>query len=397
MKRQPEKALTAAGVRNAKPGRHCDGNGLYLYVEPSGSRRWVLRTFVHGKRRSIGLGSARLVSLQDAREEATRLRGIARKKGDPLAVLRSDNIVIPSFAEAARKVHETHAASFKARHADRWMKTLKTYVFPVIGTRQMNDIQSSDVMKVLTPIWSDKPETARRVKQRMHTVFAYGKAHGWLNGDNPVDTITKVLPRQRAKAEHHAALPYAQVPTFIEVLRDAEQVNVIIRMAFEFLILTATRTSEVLNATWREIDLDGATWTIPAKRMKAQVEHRVPLSPRCIEILQAAQKWSFGDEYVFPGRTAGKSLSNMVFLMALRRMNQTGITAHGFRSSFRDWAEERTTTQRSVVEAALAHTVESKVEAAYLRSDLFDKRRHLMDTWAAFVTVKPSEKVVRMR
>jgi integrase len=266
-----------------------------------------------------------------------------------------------------------------------------------MGSIPVDKIEPKEILAALSPIWIEKPETARRTKQRLKTTFDYAKAKGWRSGDNPVEGITRVLPKHNGKTkDHFSALPYAQVPEFIQGLQAANNA-ISIKLGFEFLILTASRTSEVILARWPEIDLDAGTWIVPAERMKMKREHRVPLSARCIEILQAAKEVGCGSEYIFPGRSANRPLSNMAFLKALERMGRADITAHGFRSSFRDWAEEKTNTQRSVVEAALAHQVESRVEAAYLRSDLFEKRRRLMDSWAAFVMAKPTEKVVRIR
>jgi integrase len=396
-KKHPEKALTSAKIRNANPGKYADGNGLYLVVDDSGAKRWVLRTVIKGKRRELGLGGLSLVPLGEAREEAIRLRKMARKGGDPLAERRQERRVIPTFEFAAREVHQSHSETFRNdKHKAQWITTLETYAFPVIGNHTVDGIESKDILEILTPIWNEKPETARRVKQRLRTVFDYVKAKGWRSSDNPVGGIAKALPKHNGKKDHFAAMPYADVPGFITGLHSANVAKSIM-LAFEFLILTASRTGEVLLAKWNEIDIESKTWTIPPERMKAKREHRVPLSARCIEILKTAQDISAGSEYIFPGRTANKPLSNMSFLMALRRMGKGDITAHGFRSSFRDWSEEKTNTQRSVVEASLAHVVENKVEAAYLRTTLFDKRRRLMELWSAFATVKPSEKVVKMR
>jgi integrase len=246
------------------------------------------------------------------------------------------------------------------------------------------------VLKALSPIWIEKPETARRVKQRIRVVLDWAKGHGYRSGDNPVDGITQALPRARQAAEHHAALPFAQVPAFLQTLRNAEA-GESAKLAFEFLILTASRTSEVVGAKWSEINREKKVWTIPADRIKAGREHRVPLSPRCLELLKRAEAISDGGNLVFPGRSLGKPLSNMVFLMLLRRLEQSDITAHGFRSAFRDWAAERTNFPRSVCEAALAHVVKDRTEAAYFRSDLFDQRRKLMDGWSGFATTTPAK------
>jgi integrase len=398
LKKHPEKALTAVKIRNAKPGRHADGNGLYLVVDDSGAKRWILRTVIKGRRTDLGLGGLSIVSLNEAREEARRLRRIARKGGDPLAERRQERRVVPTFEKAARTYHDSIAASFKnPKHRMQWINTLENYAFPTFGARSVDSIESADILAALSPIWTKKPETARRIKQRMRAVFDWAKASGYRPGDNPVDGISKVLPKHNLNnVEHHAALHYAQVPDFIGALRNAQAAEVV-RLGLEFLILTASRTSEVLYAKWSEVDTENKKWTVPAERMKGKVEHQVPLTGRCLEILQAAKEINKGSEYIFPGRSLQKPLSTMAFEMALRRMGRDEITVHGFRSSFRDWAAERTNTEHDVVEAALAHKVESKVEAAYRRSTLFDKRRDLMNRWTAFATAKPSTKVVQIR
>ena len=394
--KHPEKVLTATRVRSlAKPGRYLDGNGLYLEVEPSGSKRWTLRTVIHGKRCDVGLGGLSVVSLAQAREEAARLRRIARAGGDPIAERRKARQTVPTFEEAAREVHESQSKSFRnEKHKAQWLATLDTYAFPVFGSRRVDHVESADVLKALSPIWLQIPETARRVRQRIKTVFDWAKAAGFRSGDNPVEGVSKVLPKHNGQQEHFAAMPYAQVPAFIQKLREYEGVST--RLAFEILILTASRTGEILKAKWNEFDLEGKVWTVPADRMKAKREHRVPLSARCLEILESAKEIADGGEYVFPGAIAKEPLSNMSLLMALRRMGHADLTAHGFRSSFRDWTEERTNFPRSVTEAALAHVVKDKVEAAYRRTDLFEKRRKLMDAWTTFATA-PTAKVVAIR
>jgi integrase len=395
-KKHPEKFLTATKIRNAKPGSYCDGNGLYLITDESGAKRWMLRIVIQGRRRELGLGSLRMVTLQEAREEAVRMRKVARAGGDPIAERRKAREVVPTFEAAAREVHEKHAAAFRnPKHAAQWLSTLETYAFPKFGSRPVDAVESKDILEALSPIWLEKPETARRVKQRMKTVFDYAKAKGWRSQGNPVDGVAKVLPKHSGQKEHFPALPYAQVPEFLIALR-AANVEASIKYALEYTILTAARTSEALLAKWDEIDLQAKTWTVPAERMKMKKEHRVPLSPRCIEILKAAKQLPHDSPHIFPGRLQGKPLSNMSLLMAMRRMERTE-TVHGFRSSFRDWCEEKTHAQRSVIEASLAHTIGNKVESAYLRSDMFEKRRRLMESWAAYALTKPAEKVVRMR
>ena len=385
--KHPEKALTAVKVRNVKaPGRYTDGGGLYLIVDPSGAKRWMLRTTVQGKRSDIGLGGVKTVSLAEARDEAFTMRRIARQGGNPLLERRNSKKVVPTFADAARTVHAEHKKSWKnVKHQAQWINTLIEYVFPVFGDHTVDRISSADVLKTLSPIWLEKPETARRVKQRIKVVFDWAKAAGFRSGDNPVDGVSKVLPKQNGAQQHHTALPYAEVPAFVSSLNSSANAD-IVTLALEFLILTGTRTGEVIGATWDEIDAESKTWTVPAERMKAGRAHRVPLSSRCMSILKRAEKHSDHGKFIFPGRT-GNPLSNMAFLMALRRMGHD-FTVHGFRSSFRDFAAERTNFPREVCEAALAHSLRDKTEAAYNRTDLFSKRRRLMEVWAKFVRGK---------
>jgi integrase len=395
--KHPEKALSAVTVRGlSKPGMYADGGCLYLVVDDSGAKRWTLRVTVHGKRRDIGLGGLSWVTLAEAREEAARLRKIARKNGDPLAERRQERRIVPTFEEAAREVHQGLIPTFRnVKHQAQWITTLETYAFPTFGAHAVDGIKSGDVLTALSPIWTEKPETARRVKQRIRTVFDWCIAKNYRL-DNPATSITKALPKHNDKKEHHAALPYAQVPEFLTALQECGAGSAV-KLAFEFLILTVTRTSETMLAQWNEINLEAATWTVPAVRMKAKVEHRIPLSARCLEILRAAEEIGDGGNYVFPGRLH-RPLSNMAFEMTLRdRMDRSDIVPHGFRSTFRDWTAERTNTEHDVVEMALAHKVENKAEAAYLRTTLFDKRRVLMDKWAAFATAQPKQKVVRIR
>jgi integrase len=384
-RRHPEKALTAVKIKALKKsGRYADGNGLYLIVDPSGAKRWVIRTVVHGRRRDIGLGGLRLVSLAEAREKAAAYRKIARAGGDPVAQRNKEGRTVPTFAEAARGTHQEHRRAWKSgKHGAQWLTTLSTYVFPVFGNRRVDEIGTPDVLNALSPIWLNKPETARRVRQRIKTVLDWAKAAGFRSGENPADGVSKGLPRQPDRKGHFGAIPYEGVPEFVARLREGNG-GELARLAFEFLILTATRTSEVLNARWDEVDLDRAVWTIPAKRMKAGREHRVPLGPRAIEILKRARELSAGDEMIFPGARSGRPMSNMVFLMMLQRMGLRDVTAHGFRSAFRDWAAEATSFPREVCEMALAHAITDKTEAAYRRGDLFEKRRALMIKWNEF-------------
>jgi integrase len=388
--RHPHHRLTAVSV-NAKrsPGRYADGNGLYLLVDPSRAKRWIWRGVIRGKRCDLGLGSVRLVSLAEAREEAIRLRKSARKGGDPVVDRQRESRVIPTFKEAAIKVHASHSATFRnTKHKAQWLASLETDVFPTLGDRPIDTIESGDVLKVLAAVWTVKPETARRLRQRIKVVFDWAKASGLRSGDNPTDGLTKVLPKHQGDKQHHPALPYQAVPRFVSALRSAPDTIAPIRLALELLILTATRDSEVRLARWSEVDLDARVWTIPGVRMKSGREHRIPLSARAVEILEQARTDAEGGRWIFPGHKPGKPLSNMTFLKTARRLTTATITTHGFRSSFRDWSAEKTNAPRAVCEAALAHTLRDKTEAAYNRTDLFDRRRDLMDAWTGFVTTQ---------
>jgi integrase len=384
--KHPEKALTAVAVRQMKvAGRYADGNGLYLVVDPSGAKRWLLRTVVQGKRRDIGLGGISLVSLSEAREKAAEYRKMAREGGDPLAAKRQASVVTPTFKVAAETVHAEHKASWSnGKHQQQWINTLEQYAYPFIGDRRVDQIDTPDVLKILSPIWLVKPETARRVRQRIGAVMAWAKAAGHRTGDNPVEGVSKGLPKQGSKDAHHAALPFAKVPDFLIKLRETGS-HEGAKLAFEFLILTAARTSEALNVTWAELDLTAKLWTVPAERMKAKRPHRVPLTPRALNVLAAAKLLSGDSVYVFPGRTLTAPLSNMTLSMILRRMD-IEVTTHGFRSSFRDWAAETTNYPRELAEMALAHTIENKVEAAYRRGDLLEKRAAMMQDWADYLS-----------
>lgn len=384
--RHPVNALTAVQVRNLKTsGRFADGNGLYLVVDESGARRWLLRTVVRGKRRDIGLGSALLVPLAEAREKAQVLRKIAREGGDPIVERDKGKREVPTFKKAAETVHEEHSPSWKnPKHAAQWINTLKQYAYPTIGDRPIDQIDTPEILRVLGPIWLTKPETARRVRQRIGTVFDWAKASGHRTGDNPIEGVARGLPKQTDTAKHHAALPYVEVPKFIGALWESDS-GIIAKHAFEFLILTASRTSEVLEGRWDEIDLDAELWTVPASRMKAGRVHRVPLSERCVTILNEATAYRGTSPYLFHGRTEKKPMSNMVFSKIMKAL-KIPATPHGFRSSFRDWASETTSFPREVAEMALAHTIENKVEAAYRRGDLLEKRREMMQAWSKYTT-----------
>ena len=393
LNRTPDKALTAQFVRTVKePGKYFDGHGLYLRVDPNGSRFWVQRITIRGKRREMGLGSPLLVPLAEARAKAIENRKLAREGGDPLQVKHAAREVL-TFAEAARKVHEMHKPTWSnPKHAAQFISTLETYAFPRMGNLKVSDVTAADVLAVLSPIWIEKAETARRIRQRIGTVLKWAVAQGWRK-DNPAQDIQQALPKVEASKERRKAMPYSEVPAFIEVLK-ASGANDATKQAIEFLILNASRSGEVREAVWAEIDLDAAIWEIPASRMKAKRVHRVPLSPRAVEILSAAKDATGGEGYVFPGIKAGRPLSDMTLSKLVKELG-FNVDVHGFRTSFRTWAQEKTNYPREVAEAAMAHTVGDKAEQAYARSDLFGKRRKMMAAWADYLAEK-RDNVVRI-
>ncbi|WP_341214214.1 integrase arm-type DNA-binding domain-containing protein [uncultured Limimaricola sp.] len=387
----PEKALSAAFVRQVKePGRYADGHGLYLHVDPSGAKRWVQRIAIRGKRSDLGLGAVSLVPLAEAREKALANRKLAREGGDPLRVKREAQAAL-TFEEAARKVHAIHEPSWRnKKHAAQFLATLETYVFPRIGALKVAEVDTADVLAVLDPIWLKVPETARRVRQRIGTVMKWAVAQGWRQ-DNPASDIAQALPRQARVQKHRESLPYDELAAFVIALGMTGAAPHT-KLALEFLILTATRSGETRLAKWSEFDLERAEWTIPAERMKAKKAHRVPLSPRTVEILREAEALSDGSALVFPGARHGRPLSDMTLTKLVKGMGHA-VHVHGFRTTFKTWAQERTSTPREVSEAALAHSIKDKAEAAYARSDLFAKRRKLMNAWAAFVGEQPGRVV----
>lgn len=412
MARDTCKPLDDRFIRTAPEGLHFDRGqrGLILQVTESGSRSWILRTTIHGKRRDMGLGGYPETSLAVAREDARRYRKIARDGGDPFIERDKSKLPIPTFGKAAAGVHGEHSKGWKnEKHRWQWLASLEQFAFPVLGTMRVDAIKSEDVMRALGPIWLEKPETARRVLQRIGSVLLWAKGSGF-RADNPTDVLAaarKALPKHKDKPEHHEALPYASIPSFLPKLRAYKGASDQIKLGLEFLILTATRTSEVLQAKWSEVNLKERRWTIHASRMKAGREHVVPLSARCIEILEEARKLSDGKGYIFPGTITGKPLANMVFLMLLRRMKYE-ITAHGFRSSFRVWAAEKSSYPREVAEAALAHVLKDATEASYQRStfltegdddasksDKPGKRWRMMDDWTRYATQRSAE-IVRI-
>ena len=381
--RSRQKALTPAFVRNvAQAGRYGDGNCLYLNVKPTGARSWVQRLVINGRRRDLGLGGFPLVSLREARERALANRKIARDGRDPLNGRRSP-VAVPTFAEAAERVWSDNRPGWRnARHAQDWKSSMARHVLPHIGGMPVSSIGSSEILDVLRRIWHSRPETARRVRQRISAVMDWAVAMEY-RADNPCGRLGHVLGPQRAVVEHMRALPHGEVAGAIRKMWDSGATPAV-KLAFEFLVLTAARSGEVRGARWAEIDLHDRTWTIPAKRMKSKREHRIPLGRRSMEIVEAARELGDGrSPLVFPSR-GGKPFSITRLPRMLHKLKIEAVP-HGFRSSFRDWAAEKTDYPREVVEAALAHAVMNPTEAAYARSDLFARRRRLMDDWAAYL------------
>jgi len=404
----PRKAagLTAAKVRTAKPGRYGDGGGLYLLVRSPDARFWVFRYAMAGtgKLRDMGLGKASgpgAVTLAEARDKAAGLSKLVKAGTDPLEQREADAAAAKaaeqqaiarakSFRDVADLYLSSHDAGWRnAKHRQQWRNTLATYAYPHMGDLPVADVDTAHVMAALQPIWTAKPETASRVRGRIEAVLDYAKAREWRMGENPArwrGHIANLLPTRAkvARVEHHAALPWREIATFMAKLAAQDGVAA---LALTFAILTAARTGEVIGAKWSEMDLQAAVWTVPAERMKAGHEHRVPLSEPALAIVRAVAGLRIDpatDSYVFPGGKAGKPLSVMAMEMVLRRMERRDITVHGFRSAFRDWCSEHVGCPREVAEAALAHTVRDKTEAAYFRADLFERRRRLMDDWAVF-------------
>ncbi|MEH6790946.1 tyrosine-type recombinase/integrase [Parasphingorhabdus sp.] len=413
MPKKLSNALKPLQVKALPAGRHTDGGGLQLLVKKSGARSWVFRFMLDGKSRDIGLGAATgpdNISLAQARDKAIDLRRLVQSGIDPLqeraridaeseAKAQAAHIAGITFKASAEAYITAHSDSWKnAKHRAQWPATLETYVYPVMGDLPVADISTEHVMAVIEPIWKTKPETASRVRGRIETILDAAKARGYRQGENPArwrGHIGLMLPtRTRLSRGKHPALPYDEVNSFIT---DLQSRDAMAALALEFTILTAARSGETIGATWDEMDLSKAIWTIPAERMKAGKKHRVPLSTRAIEILETTK--ALGGDHLFVGARGGK-LSNMAMAMMIRRMHEAKIkagqkgyfdpkqnriaTSHGFRSSFRDWAAESTGYSHETCEMALAHVIGNQSEAAYRRGDLFDKRRKLMDAWAGY-------------
>ncbi|WP_277753777.1 tyrosine-type recombinase/integrase [Muricoccus nepalensis] len=412
--------LTAKAVQHAKPGVHGDGGGLYLRVKPDRRAFWFYRFMLVGKRRDMGIGAANgpaAVPLAAAREKAAAARRLVKAGSDPLVHRDAAEAAAATEVKAAQAQRKTfrdvtdlflaaqEAGWRNAKHRAQWRSTLEAYAFPHFGDRPVADVNTGAVTAALKPIWEKKPETASRVRGRIEAVWNYAKVMGWCVGENPArwrGHLANAFPR-RSKVKpvkHHAALRWQDIGAFMAALRAREAVSA---RALEFVILTAARSGEVLGARWSEVDMDAAVWTVPRERMKAGKEHRVPLTPAALAVLRGVlplRTDAAADALIFPGQLAAnrkepKALSVMAMTMALRRMERGDLTVHGFRSTFRDWAGETTGHPREVVEAALAHRTGDKMEQAYARGDLFEKRRRLMAEWSAFCAKTPA-KVARL-
>ena len=378
----PQNGLTPAFVRNVThAGRYCDGQGLYLDVRPTGSRGWVQRLTIRGRRTELGLGGFPLVSLKEDREKAFANRKLSREGGDPLAGKRRTGS-LPTFADAAGKVWKQLRPGWRSpQHAQLWMGSLERHAFPRIGDMPISEVTTADVIGILAPIWHDGAATARKLRQRIRVVLEWAVAMD-LRPDNPCDRIGPVLGAQGNGVWHMQAAPHGEVASAIETVR-ASNARPVVKLAFEFLVLTPTRSGEVRGAAWTEIDRDQGVWTILASRTKANREHRVPLCRRALEILDEARALARGNPPVFRS-VGGKPIGSTAMSELLKALKIAAVP-HGFRSSFRDWAAEETDHPREVAEAALAHTVRNQIEAAYRRSDLFERRRRLMDDWAGYL------------
>lgn len=397
--------LSATQVQKCKePGYHGDGGGLWLQVSPSLSKSWVFRYTLAGKAREMGLGPLHTVGLAGAREKALACRRQLLEGIDPIdardtakrtAAAAAARVL--TFDQCSEQYIETHRAGWRnAKHAEQWTNTLKEYVSPHFGKLNVAMVDTSLVLKALQPIWQEKTETAKRLRGRIESVLAWATVRGFRSGDNPArwrNHLDQLLaaPTKIAKVEHHAALPYARMYEFMKALRGH---NSTAARAVQLIAFTAVRTSEAFNARWNEIDMDAKVWVVPAERMKAGREHRIPLTPAAMTVLDQMRELTGGKGYIFPGAKEGKPLSNMAGLMLLRRLGFGDFTVHGLRSTFRQWAAECSNFPREVAEHALAHQLPDRVEAAYQRGDLFIKRAKLMQAWADFCRRDPEQGAV---
>ena len=387
--------LTPRKVATVGTGKYEDGGGLRLVVSGTGARKWIFRFTIKGKRREMGLGSFPDVGLADARGNASRYRIQVANGIDPIEIRRVEPEAVPTFTTCAARFIRSHRLGWKnAKHARQWVSTLKTYAKPVIGSKSVDTINTEDILATLSPIWTNKTETAKRLQGRIENILDFAAAHKYRDATNPArwrGHLDMLLPKpSRVRiVKHHPAMPYTKVPAFMQELSENCSVSA---LALQFLILTATRTSEVLQAQWSELDLEAAVWTIPGTRMKGKREHRVPLPDAALAIVKSLPRIK-GNVHLFPGARYGRPLSNMALLQLMRGMGygvkgeRGDYVPHGFRSSFRDWSGEVSSFPRDVAEMALAHAIKDKVEAAYRRGDLFEKRRNMMQAWATYLVV----------
>ena len=378
--------LSSAKVKVLKkPGRYGDGGGLYLNVRAAGSKQWILRTMVDGRRTDFGLGGYPATGLALARVKAMELKSAIAEGDDPIT--NGHEPKIPTFADATRAVLEMNRPKWRSdKHVTVWLQSLERHAMPRIGNMPIDRIDQGDVLEVLKPIWTEIPETARRVRQRMRTVFRWAMSHEYIERNPAGEAIDGALPRMPKVKNHLRSLPYQEVGDALRVVEESPA-SLPSKLCFRFLVLTAARSGEARGAVWDEVDLDGAVWTIPGERMKGGELHRVPLSRQALEVLEEARVLRDGSGLVFPSPTIqGRELSNMTLMKILRATRfAERATVHGFRTSFRTWTLEQTDTPWAVAEAALAHGLGNQVEKSYARSDLFDRRRELMQAWADFV------------
>ena len=379
--------LTSAKVKSLwKPGRYGDGGTLFLYVSQGGSKSWIQRLTIHGRRRDIGLGGYPLVSLREARDKAFENRRLARSGGDPIVEKRRART--PTFRQAAQSTFEANKPRWRsAKVASNWMQQLERHAFKRLGDLPVDQIRRDDVLAVLTPIWTSKPETARRVRRCIKATLRWCQAHGYIEHNAAGEAIDGALPSMRPIRQHLRALPYPEVHGALGIIEGSEA-SLPVKLCFRFLVLTAARSGEARGARWEEIDFEAKEWRIPGTRMKSGVEHRVPLSSPAMDVLQRARTLDDGSGLIFPSPyRRGKELSDMALTKVLR---DNGLarrtTVHGLRSTFRDWASEKTDADHAVMELSLAHSVGSAVEQAYARSDLLAKRRDLLAKWGEYVT-----------
>ncbi len=388
MGRRVGQSLTVKGANAlTEPGMYCDGDGLYLKLDPRGGKSWVLRTTVFGRRRDFGLGSYKLVSLSEARRTAWEMRKIARSGGDPETYRTQRTLTFEEVASMAFDALKTTWTS--PRHEKNWWSSLERYVLPKLGAKPIDLIGVQDIHGLLSPIWQTKYETAKQVKHRISSVFQWAKGAGHYHKENPVSGLTKVLLPPKGQAKHHSSMPWTDLPMFMSKLAERDEISA---RLLEFAILTCTRSGEARGARWDEIE--GETWVIPARRMKGRLEHRIPMAPKSLAILE--QVSGAGDVLIFPNSQRHKrgnetELSYNVFSALMKRMGVEGYTTHGFRSTFKDWTRDNAVADNELSEHVLAHKVGNAVERAYARSDLFERRRGLMLEWERYAlsAIKP--------